>query len=199
MKAAIIAGCVSLSVLSIASTAHANPDAPYPKAVKTLKCTGTQCREKAAGIARECPIKISANGKPENEREIKNCVKNWNATIAYPAKGHWIWRWFPPAEYDKPYEGVLMTQRLPIDQLHKVCAPGQMACAMPISIGPNGKGWQISLTGNRAACLILMPSDSYLWEHHQDPKDTIRHEIGHCNGWPGDHPNSQSKWEWVEK
>ena len=194
MKAAIIARCVVLSVLTTAPRAYANTDAPYPKPVKTLPIPA-----KPPHTSRECSIKLSPEGKVENEREVKNCLKNWNATIAHPATGKWLWKWFPPAEYDKPYEGVLMTQRLPFDQLRKVCAPGQMACAMPITVGPNGSGWQISLTGNRAACLIIMPSDSYLWEHHQDPKDTIRHETGHCNGWPGDHPNSQSKWEWVEK
>ena len=104
-----------------------------------------------------------------------------------------------PAEYDKPYEGILMFQRLPLEQIQKICAPGQIGCAMPISTFNGGKQWQININGNRVACVIFLVPDSYLKEHHQDPKDAIRHETAHCNGWPGDHPNSQSKWEWVEK
>jgi len=44
-----------------------------------------------------------------------------------------------------------------------------------------------------------LPPDNVIKEHHQEPKDIIRHETAHCNGWPSDHPGSQSKWEWVEK
>ena len=98
-----------------------------------------------------------------------------------------------PAEYDKPYEGILMFQRLPLEQIQKICAPGQIGCAMPISTFNGGKQWQININGNRVACVIFLVPDSYLKEHHQDPKDAIRHETAHCNGWPGDHPNSQSK------
>ena len=188
MKAAIIAGCVVLSVLGVPG-AHTNPDSLYPKPVKT----------KPAGVARECATKLSVDGKLENERELKTCVKTWNATIANSAKGHWKWNWPPPAEYDKPYEGILMFQRLPLEQIQKICVPGQIGCAMPISTFNGGKQWQININGNRVACVIFLVPDSYLKEHHQDPKDAIRHETAHCNGWPGDHPNSQSKWEWVEK
>ena len=192
------AAAVTAWVLSTC-VAHANPEAPYPKAVKTLSCSGTQCREKSSDIARECETKMSAEGKLENERELKTCVKTWNATIANSTKGHWKWNWPPPAEYDKPYEGILMFQRLPLEQIQKICAPGQIGCAMPISTFNGGKQWQININGNRVACVIFLVPDSYLKEHHQDPKDAIRHETAHCNGWPGDHPNSQSKWEWVEK
>src|SRR5262249_29568337 len=110
----------------------------------------------------------------------------------------------PPAEYDIPYTGILMIQRLPIDQIHDICSKRSGAgCAMVVSTCPNcngGKGgWQISQTGNRAACVIIIPTDDYIREHHQDPKSVIRHETGHCNGWPADHPRGESKWEWVEK
>jgi hypothetical protein len=180
----------SIAALLLATgTAHANPDSLYPKPVKT----------KPAGVTRECATKLSIDGKLENERELKTCVKNWNATIANPAKGHWKWNWPPPAEYDKPYEGILMFQRLPLEQIQKICVPGQIGCAMPISTFNGGKQWQINMNGNRVACVIFLVPDSYLKEHHQDPKDAIRHETAHCNGWPADHPNSQSKWEWVEK
>src|SRR6516225_4459559 len=68
------AAAVTAWVLSTC-VAHANPEAPYPKAVKTLSCSGTQCREKSSGIARECETKMSAEGKLENERELKIALK----------------------------------------------------------------------------------------------------------------------------
>jgi len=191
------AAAVTAWVLSTC-VAHANPEAPYPKAVKTLSCSGTQCREKSSDIARECETKMSAEGKLENERELKNCVKNWMPTIANPAKGHWIWNWPPPAEFDKPYEGVLAFHRMPVADIQKICAH-RFACAMVISTYNDGKLWALSVTGNRVACIILLPPDNVIKEHHQEPKDIIRHETAHCNGWPSDHPGSQSKWEWVEK
>ena len=201
----------SIAALFLATSAHAQTDTEreqgYDALKQVLRKLGTaHAREKAKGIptkppyvVRECPTKFSPEGKLENEREIKSCFKSWNATIAHPEKGQWVWRWRPPVEYDKPYEGVLITQRLPIDQLHKICAPYQLACTMPISTGPNGIGWRLGFDGNRVACLMILPPDSYILEHHQDPKEVLRHELGHCNGWPSDHPNSQSKWEWVEK
>jgi len=218
MKAAIIAGCVVLSVLTTASGAHAEDkelelarqrafsavqescrkehgdgilcaelDAPYPKSVKTEK-------HKPAGIVRECTLKYSADGTFENKREAEACVRNWNATIADPAKGRWTWSWRPPAEYDIPYTGILMIQRLPIDEVHKVCAPNQLACATPFSTRPDGRGTYISITGDRVACLIIMPTDDYIRKHSpQIAEGTLRHEMGHCNGWPADHPRSQPK------
>jgi hypothetical protein len=199
MKKTLLTGIAALSLAT--GTAHANSDPPYPKPVKTIKFQGLPA--KPPHTKRECLTPFDSSGIARNTTETKNCIKNWNATIAYPSKGHWLWKWPPPAEYDIPYTGVLMTQRLPIDQLHKVCAPNQMACTMVVSIypGPNGAAgsWQISLSGNRAACIIIMPPDDYIWQHNQDPKEVLRHETGHCNGWTADHPNSQSKWEWVEK
>jgi hypothetical protein len=189
----LITGVAALFLAT--GAAHANPDAPYPKVVKTEKYV-----KKPAGIARECVTKFSSDGKFENEKEAKACVRAWNGTIANPTKGHWRWIFPPPAEYNIPYTGVLMIQRLPIEQVHKVCWEVHLACTLPISTDPNGRGAQININGNRAGCLIVMPTDDYIKQHTaQDPSETLRHELAHCNGWPGDHPNSQSKWEWVEK
>jgi hypothetical protein len=190
-----------IAALLLATGAHANPDALYPKPVKTLKFQGIPAKPP---VARECITKFSLNGVFENKKEAEACAKKWNGTITDPAKGHWRWMWRPPAEYDIPYTGILMIQRLPIEQVHKVCSPIQLACAMVVSTTPDPNGgpgrWQINLNGNRAACLIIMPSDEYIRQHtSQDPKEALRHETGHCNGWPADHPNSQSKWIWVEK
>ena len=124
-----------------------------------------------------------------------------------PAKtqqGRWEWNWPPPAEYDFPYAGVLMIQQLPIDQIQKICLSNNLACTMVISVFPyahGGKGgMQVNVPdGNHVGCIIIMAPDSYFREHQQNPKAVLRHEIAHCNGWPADHPNSKSGWEWVER
>jgi hypothetical protein len=37
-------------------------------------------------------------------------------------------------------------------------------------------------------CYIVLPPED--WGDHQDREDVLRHEIGHCNGWPGHHPGA---------
>jgi hypothetical protein len=188
LKSTLTALFMTSTILSANATAHAEPikSAAIPR------------------VVRECFTEFGSDGKQRNLQETKDCIKYWNATIVNPARGQWLWKDLPPEQYDVPYTGILMIQRLPIEQIHKVCISNQkMACAMVVSTYPEanaGKGgWQISMNGNRAVCLIIMPPDDYIWKRRQDPKDTIRHELGHCNGWPSDHPNSRSKWEWVEK
>jgi hypothetical protein len=151
--------------------------------------TGTAHADDSKGIpARECPTVLTSDfNKLENQIEVNACIYKWNVYVAnHPEeKGVWMWSWPPPAEYDIPYSGVLMLQRMSIDQLHRVCPNRQtLACSF-------------KKIGN-AGCLIIMPPDEYIEQHsRQDPNKVFRHELGHCNGWPGDHPGSQSKWEWV--
>jgi hypothetical protein len=145
MKAAIIAGCVVLSVSFGASGAHAKPP---------------------VGVKHECPTAIDVDGNVLATAETHKCWERVNRLVNHSKRSG-------------------------------------TGCAMVVSTCPScngGKGgWQISQTGNRAACVIIIPTDDYIREHHQDPKSVIRHETGHCNGWPADHPRGVSKWEWVEK
>jgi hypothetical protein len=81
----------------------------------------------------------------------------------------------PPAQYDHPYHGQVIEQRLSLSQIIQLCHGPAGSCA-----------WV-----NKGVCHIALPADE---------KDgrllalTRRHEIGHCNGWPGYHPNGH----WVE-
>jgi arsenate reductase-like glutaredoxin family protein len=77
-----------------------------------------------------------------------------------PVKAESKWTYVPPPEYDKPYPGVLMIQRLPQDELRKVCATSGIACSLVVST--SGKSWALSPNGNRVACVIIMPSDEVL-------------------------------------
>jgi len=96
----------------------------------------------------------------------------------------------PPSEYDHPYTGELLIievekQQTLIDNCpgyHDIRAEAPnfpaMACAF---------GW-----GKR--CVVLTASkDQIPWfqmiHKSYSYENILRHEIGHCNGWPGDHPN----------
>src|SRR5262249_10351954 len=57
------------------------------------------------------------------------------------------------------YTGVLMVQRLPIEQVHKVCAPTQLACAMVVSTVPDPNGDQAS---GKSILTVIAPLVSLL-------------------------------------
>src|SRR5262249_21326127 len=140
-----------------------------------------------AGAERVCPAKRLADGN-WNEIEVRECMNRINGTIKPHETGHWVWRNPPPPEFDKPYDGgVLAVHRAPLADIQKICGA--------ISRGAHACNFTL---GNRLGCLILLPPDEEI-DRRLDPNDIIRHELGHCNGWPPDHPNRQARWEWVEK
>src|SRR5262249_46223249 len=86
----------------------------------------------------------------------------------------------PPAEYDRPYKGALTVH---VNQLQqnmlqagqcKLAFPGQFLFACN-TIRP-GYG-----------CTIWMAPESEIVARGLTWELVMRHEIGHCNGWPADH------------
>jgi hypothetical protein len=89
----------------------------------------------------------------------------------------------PPKQYDHTYKGNLKVSRMELDRVHSACGgvlgdPKIYACA--------------KTTDGGNSCVVILPKmggeiTKYvmgrLW----------RHEIGHCNGWAGDHPNPNWK------
>jgi hypothetical protein len=78
----------------------------------------------------------------------------------------------PPAQYDHPYPGQVVEQRLSRLQIIVTCHGPAESCS-----------WL-----DKGVCHIVLP---------QEETDTrliayIReHEMGHCNGWPSHHPNAR--------
>src|SRR5262249_5937639 len=56
--------------------------------------------------------------------------------------------------FAKCYTGLLMVQRLSLEELQKVC-PTRLGCALPISTYPPNM-IAINTSGDRVACLVLM-------------------------------------------
>ena len=82
----------------------------------------------------------------------------------------------PPARYDRAYTGELKTINADIADVHKLCGSPYglrvFACAKP-DIGK---------------CTIVLPRVEDGGVTKQQRERLRRHEIGHCNGWPADHP-----------
>lgn len=75
----------------------------------------------------------------------------------------------PPLRFDHPYAGEVVIRRVSIQEVRSSCFGGDAwACAIP-GIG---------------ACSV------YIYDRLGKKRTTriIRHETGHCNGWPWNHP-----------
>ena len=85
----------------------------------------------------------------------------------------------PPAEYDRPYTGRLTVLKEDSYLLIRhVCndTPNPVACSFRT---------YDTVSGETLSCLILLGP-----KVHNDER-ALRHEIGHCNGWGGDHPGAR--------
>lgn len=80
----------------------------------------------------------------------------------------------PPARYDHPYPGVVNVTYLPPDKLMQVGGqvehPGAILLGCTTAVGPKSV------------------YHVYISTQAPNPQEVLRHERGHCNGWPGDHP-----------
>jgi hypothetical protein len=82
---------------------------------------------------------------------------------------------FPPPEYDYLFPGpIIITRKANLTELNRMCGGNRI----------------IGACGERRSytCQIFMLEDNELANLGLSFKATIRHEIGHCNGWPGTHP-----------
>lgn len=82
----------------------------------------------------------------------------------------------PPARFDR-LPGNYVIHEVSLESLRSTCGHGQaVGCAlMP----------QLIVSSKKRACIILVPKNAYLHLRNQ----IIRHEFGHCNGWPPNHPD----------
>ena len=83
----------------------------------------------------------------------------------------------PPEEYDYLFDGKLIVERT-TDQnqmrLNCLYSPFKylIACAKRTADG---------------GCYILMMDNDFTRKAGMPPEIVLRHEMGHCNGWPPDH------------
>lgn len=84
--------------------------------------------------------------------------------------------WNPPTRFDHAYLGKLIIHRLPQKQIIEVCAKlvGKRSMIQ--------HGCSAFPKDNR--CEIWIVDNIYMGA---TPAAVLRHEVGHCNGWPPDH------------
>jgi hypothetical protein len=99
------------------------------------------------------------------------------APLAAPLPAVTMPVWLPPKQFDHPYPGVLVTARVKSsDELKTVC----IATWQP--------GYDVGCTQHLVGgCLVTVLEDELLVKRGFIPEQVMRHEIGHCNGWGGDH------------
>lgn len=89
--------------------------------------------------------------------------------------------WNPPARFDFPYPGKMIIRYLPqpkvVEECHRLGngkrerMMDQRGCAKRLS--PN-------------VCVVVIVDKTY---KRATPSAVLRHEQGHCNLWPSDHPD----------
>jgi hypothetical protein len=84
----------------------------------------------------------------------------------------------PPVEFDHPFPGNVRIVPLPIEEVQRNCPQTSMiivACSYTDRVWNDCIVYVYDLAAKAAR--VLEP--------------LLRHEIGHCNGWPADHPNAR--------
>jgi len=89
----------------------------------------------------------------------------------------------PPEEFDHPYPGELRITRVESEDHMRALCKGVIFMTNR-AVGCNVRfGDQV--------CIVFIGTDDLLATVGLDYETTLRHEIGHCNGWPGDHPGAR--------
>lgn len=88
--------------------------------------------------------------------------------------------WNPPARFDHAYSGKLSIVRLPPKLVRKHCDNVLAKLGLGRAT-PTQKGCAVQ---DKGSCKIWV-IDRPMWG--TTTRAVIRHEMGHCNGWPGDH------------
>jgi hypothetical protein len=92
----------------------------------------------------------------------------------------------PPAEYDHPYNGKLTVERTTAEKIK------DGICGFP---GSNTVGCTFAY---QFSCSVFIADDAALAARGVTFDTVLRHEIGHCNGWPSDHSDLKS-FEWPKR
>jgi hypothetical protein len=85
----------------------------------------------------------------------------------------------PPLQYDYRFQGHMTLTRGNADVMRDVCPTSSFYPVVPLACN---HAYRL-----RNMCHVYIADDEIL-KAEKMPYDAVyRHEIGHCNGWPGDH------------
>lgn len=92
--------------------------------------------------------------------------------------------WNPPARFDHAYSGKLTVVSLPQKQVVTACAKLFAKYQVEAKSFPNQRG--CAAVTSPTSCTVILIDKTYMGA---TPKAVLRHETGHCNLWPANHPD----------
>ncbi|TIV83785.1 MAG: hypothetical protein E5V64_06365 [Mesorhizobium sp.] len=92
--------------------------------------------------------------------------------------------WNPPARFDHSYSGKLTLRRLPQKQVVTECA--KLFARYKVEATASLKQRGCSAITSKTSCTVITVDKPYALA---TPQAVLRHELGHCNGWPASHPD----------
>jgi|SRR6185369_5070413 len=92
--------------------------------------------------------------------------------------------WNPPYRFDHAYTGKLTVVYLPQKQVVAACA--KLFAKYKVSATSSLVQRGCSAITSDTSCTVIVVDKTYM---HATPKAVLRHERGHCNGWPSSHPD----------
>lgn len=91
--------------------------------------------------------------------------------------------WNPPKRYDHPFDGKETIIRMPQPEVVKACRKLFADAGIDVEVTERQKGCAV-FKGKRGTIIVIdRPYGG------ATPETVIRHERGHLNGWPADHPD----------
>jgi hypothetical protein len=94
----------------------------------------------------------------------------------------------PPPEYDYPYKGELVVRHVSQKEVREACPSAKYTLGVALGCAHR---WPTS-------CHIILAPEADMKAAGYPPELVLRHEIAHCNGWPGDHPGARPFWDWAD-
>lgn len=92
--------------------------------------------------------------------------------------------WNPPKRFDHAYSGNLTVRYLPQKQVIKACK--KLFAKYNIVAETTLRQHGCAAITSDTSCTVIVINKMFALA---TPKAVVRHEVGHCNGWPADHPN----------
>lgn len=92
--------------------------------------------------------------------------------------------YYPPARYDRPYEGDLVVMSLHPKSVVPTCSALFDLVNIELRQPRVGAVLQGCAVYRNDSCIVVIPDRPV---RGRTPEQIKRHEIGHCNGWPADH------------
>ncbi len=91
--------------------------------------------------------------------------------------------WNPPTRFDHEFDGLETIRKLPQSEVMEACRKLFDDAGLDVEVTVTQKGCAVFKGSNGTIIVVDKPYRGVT------PEAAIRHERGHLNGWPSDHPD----------